>query len=397
MDKKKSQTKGKIKINTKNESENNESTFFKRFIIFIFILFSIFLAIYISDSNFRNFVDTKILRKVVNEENIKEIYEEVNAQNIFLSSKNIHILNSGELKTYDKFGNLISSNILSIGSAVSDFSGDYMVLAEKEGRKIFLFEKGKLKWEREVEVNINNVFVNRNGKICVIGKTSIYNSSLILMDQNGNSYLKRYFKTRYVSKAGVSGNDKYLVLALIDYAKIKISSEIEIMDIQKAINDEEGSIIKKYEREELILDIDVLDTEETIVKYLNDIYLVNKEEEKKVHDIPNEAIFVSVKVNGGFAEIIETKTNLFKLNYELKIYDKYGGQTGVLLLEDDTPKDMKSFGANILVQMPQKVIVSSEIGWLKKRFDAKRNFIDAKISEELMAVIYSDRIAVISL
>lgn len=381
--------------NTKDKNDN--SFLIKRLIIFIFTFLGVFAAFYISSLPFRDFIDTNILKKEVKENSLKEIYEEVNAKNVFLSSKNVHILSSGELKTYDKNGNFLSSNILSIGNAVSDQVGDYMVLGEKDGRKIFLFEKGKLKWEREIEGNIDNVYINKNGKICVIGKTSIYNSLIVLIDDNGNSSLKRYFKSKYISKAGISGNDKFLVMALVDYEKIKIQSEIEIMDIEKAINDEEGAIIKKYEKDELILDIDVQDTEETLVKCLKEIYLVNKDGERKVHDISNETSFVTIKLNGGFAEVNQIKTNIFKAENELKFYDKYGNNAGVLLLDDNIPKDVIGARSNILVEMPQQVIVSSDIGWLKKRYTSKRNFIDVKISEEIIAVIYNDQISVISI
>lgn len=382
-------------VNTKDKNDN--SFLFKRLIIFIFTFLGIFLAFYISSHPFREFIDTNILKREVKENSLKEIYEEVNAKNVFLSNKNIHILTSGELKTYDKNGNFLSSNILSIGNAVCDHIGDYMVLGEKDGRKVFLFEKGKLKWEREIEGNIDNVYINKNGKICVIGKTSIYNSLIVLMDENGNSSLKRYFKSKYISKAGISGNDKFLVMALVDYEKIKILSEIEIMDIEKAANDEEGAIIKKYEKDELILDIDVQDTEETLVKCLKEIYLVNKDEEKKVHDISDETSFVTIKLNGGFAEVNQIKTNIFKAENELKFYDKYGNNAGVLLLDDNIPKDVIGAGSNVLIEMQQQVIVSSDIGWLKKRYNSKRNIIDVKISEEMIAIIYNDQISIVSI
>lgn len=393
----------KKKLNKDNESlkeklDNSiDNKSLKGFIIFTIVIFLLLISVYISNSDFRKFVDTKILKKVVSEERLKEIYESTSSQNTFLSNKFVHILDSGEIKNYDRNGNLISTNILSIGSAVSDNRDDYMILGEKGGRKIFLFERGKLKWERELDVNISNVNINKNGKIAVTGNSTMYNSVIVLIDENGNQYLKKYLRTKYASKAQISGNNKFLVLALIDYAKIQISSEIEIIDIERAIKDETGAIIKTYIKDKLILDIDTMDTEETLVKYIDEIYLVDKNEEKKIHDIGPKTMFVSLNINDGFTEISEVKSNILAQKYELKIYDKYGSKSGTLMLEDDMPKNMITHRSSILIETPKTITIASDMGWLKKKYSSKRNFLDVKVSEGLIAIIYSDKVSLISL
>lgn len=395
---KKNLNKTKIKEKNNNKMDDKvDNKSFKGFIVFAIVVFLFFFSIYISNNNFRKFVDTNILRKVVKEEKLKEIYESVSTQNTFLSNKFIHILDSGEIKNYDRNGNLISTNILSIGSAVSDNKEDYMILGEKGGRRIFLFERGKLKWERELDVNISNVYINKNGKISVIGNSSMYNSVIVLVDENGNQYLKKYLRTKYAGKAQISEDNKFLVLALIDYAKIQISSEIEIIDIDKAVKDESGAIVKTYTKDKLILDIETINGEETLVRYIDEIYLIDKNEEKKVHDIAPKTMFVNININDGFVEVSEVKSNILAQTYVLKIYDKYGSESGTLMLDDEMPKNMITHRTNILIETPKTITIASDMGWLKKKYSSKRNFLDVKVSEGLVAIIYSDKISLISI
>lgn len=386
----------KIKGNKIINNKSNRSINFKRFIIFILIIFFILTAVYISNNKFREFVDLNILKKIVNEENLKEIYDNVNDQNVFVSNKNIHILNSGEMKNYDRNGNLISSNILGIGAATSNCANEYLVITEKNGRKIFLFEKGKLKWERELDINIHNIYVNQNGQIVAIGDSSMYTSIIILIDNNGNQYLKKYFSSKYANKAGITLNNKYLVISLIDYSKIQISSEIEILDIEKTKKDEKDAVLKKYTKDEIIIDM-AIEEDDLLIKTIDSVYYINTKEMKKVHDISVETAFITLGVSGGFAEIVETKSNLFSQKYELKLYDKLGSSIGVLMLDENMPKHLHSNGMNILVEMPQSIIIASDMGWMKKKYNSSRSFIGVKISDGIAAIVYSDKVVIISI
>lgn len=385
------------KNENKKKNKNIKSISLKRFIIFILIIFLILFSIYISNNKFREFVDINVLRKIVKEEKLKEIYDNVNSQNVFVSNKNIHILNQGEIKNYDKNGNLISSNILGIGNAISDQKNEYMVIAEKNGKKVFLFEKGKLKWERETDINIHNIFVNKNGHITLIGDSSMYTSIIIVMDSNGDQYLKKYFSSKYASKAQISQNNKYLVTTLIDYSKLQISSEIEIIEIEKAKKDTSDAIINRYTKDELIIDMEIQSNEEILIKCIDAIYLADKKEMKKVYDLKEDTIFAGINISDGFATICEKKSNLFSQTYELKLFDKLGGNIGVLILEQNMPKHLHTNDTNVAIEMPQSILIASDLGWLKKKYNSNKNFIDVKISDGLAAIIYTDKVAIMPL
>ena len=129
---------GEEKKSTKKKI--NKSKVFKVSIgVLILVLFITVGFLYEKNNKVKNFFDTYVFRKIVNEEKVVSIeYDLSTGVDAFAYNRYIAILEQNELKLYNKSGNEENSLDVEISNPIFEANGEYLCVAEKDGSSIFL-------------------------------------------------------------------------------------------------------------------------------------------------------------------------------------------------------------------------------------------------------------------
>ena len=125
--------------------------------------------LYSKNKNVRNFLDKYLFRKEAHENNLPFI--EIDPSKIvglYAYDKYIVILEDGKVKIYNKLGKEETEIDVEITSPIFESNGNNLIIAEKNGQKIYLINGKNISWQKDIEGKIAAMNVNRNGYISLI-------------------------------------------------------------------------------------------------------------------------------------------------------------------------------------------------------------------------------------
>ena len=220
--------------------------------LFFFIGISIIfvMARYLINDDFRNMVDTKILKKEIteNSSNVIEINSDGNPY-IYAYEKYITILSKNILSIYNQDANNILELDVNITTPNMTSNEKYLVIAENEGSKLYLIQDTSVKWEKDVEGEIYRVSVNKNGYVSVLLKNATYRSIVVVYAPNGTELFRSYLATSYAMCSEISQNNKYLAIGQIDYSGTIVKSVVKLIEMEAVKERKQDSIVYTYESE----------------------------------------------------------------------------------------------------------------------------------------------------
>ena len=229
--------------------------------ILIIILIAIITTLtitYINNKTAREWIDKNIFQKEKTQNNLHSIeIEDENNSNIYAFNKYIGILNKNNFKIYDNTGKQEKELTIEITKPIFNYNNRYLVVAEEKGQKLYLVADKDIVWEREIEGNISQITVNKNGYVAVTIVDTSYKTVVQLFDSQGNSLFKTILSTTRVVATSISDDNKYLAIAQVDTSGTMVQSNIRIMSIDDSKKNSENAIKKVYsgENNELITNI----------------------------------------------------------------------------------------------------------------------------------------------
>ena len=158
--------KGQNNINSETKRLSNKS---KRILIIsaisiILIIILILVIVYLANENAREFMDKYLFGKNISEENAEVIeMENENGTRVVGNGKLLGVLENNILKQYNVNAKMESELNVEINNPISDYKDRYLVIGQKGGNKAYLIKDSKILWEKELEGNISQVSVNKNG------------------------------------------------------------------------------------------------------------------------------------------------------------------------------------------------------------------------------------------
>ena len=358
----------------------------------------ILTALYITDENFRENIDIHILRKEVTENNTTQILlNSGDTQNICAYDKYIGILNKSTLSLYDNSGEEIKKLNTSISNPIFEKNNKYLCIAEKNGQKIYLINKEEIAWEKEVEGNIVDISVNKNGYVSVIVTGTSYKTVVITIDNNGKEIFKTYLASTNAITTSISNNNEYLAIAEIDSTSAIIQSNIKIISIEKAKTDPTNSIIYTYKAENnnLIIDLKYQDRENLVCLYDNSIHVIENEQDTELLKIDEKADFIDINLKNYVAQTIET-TEFFKSNIQLKLQNVINKNENIYL----TSGVLKSIDVSdevTALNFSTEVHFVNNNGWLIKKYVSSQGVTDIVVGDTIAGIVYRNKIEVITL
>lgn len=370
-------------------------------VISIFVIAVIVIvALYITNSEFRNWIDIEIFRKEISQDGVTTIeLNESETSNIYAFSKYIGILSKNTLALYDSNGEEKTNLEVQITNPLFDSSDRFMIIGESKGKKFYVIEDKEVAWESEVEGNISKVYVNKNGYVAVIMTGTSYKSEVQVFDPEGNSLFISFLSYTMAVDVAISNDNKYLAIAEVDTSGTIIQSNIRITSIEKARTDPRNSDENNYKSEQnkLIVNIAYQDKDKIICMYTDTINIIENGQESVIFDNKDKKITAqSIDLKGNFATIQEETSGIFSANSVINIVNVESKNTQQYTVEASV-KEIYTKGNMIALNLGTEVEFINTGGWLVKRYIANQEVSNVTVSDSIAGIIYRDKVEIINL
>ena len=387
------------------ESENTKKKINKKKIItisaIVVILILVITAtlIYIYNQPAREWIDKNILRKEVLQNNATTIELKDEQSSIYAFNKYIGILSKTKLNIYNQSGNSESELDIQISNPLFNSANRFLAIAESQGQKFYLIEDKEIKWEAEVEGNISQINVNKNGYVAVSISGTSYKTVVAMYSPEGKELFKTYLSSSRAVDITISNDNKYLAIAEIDTSGTIIKSSIKVISIEKASTDPTNSVENTYEGEndKLITNIQYQDKDRLICMYTDEITIIeNNEESILIDNNDKKVIFQSVEIENNAVSVEEKSSGLFTANSEVSIVSTENKETKTYTAES-VAKEIVTYGNKIALNLGTEVEFISTDGWLVKRYIASQEITNIVMSDTIAGIVYRDKIEIVNL
>ena len=367
-------------------------------IIAIIIISSItIMIIYRKNENFREWFDTQILRKEVNQDRLAtiSIKEEDNPQ-IYAYNQYIGILSKNEFKIYGSTAKEEKSLQVEISNPIFASSNRYLAIAENKGKKVYCITDKEIAWEKTVEGNISQIHVSKNGYVALTLVDTSYKTVIAVYDEKGEPLFNKFLSTMRVSDIAISSDNKYLAITEIDASGINVKSQIEVFSVEKAKTDAQNSKVATYEFEnnELITNIKYQDKEKLICMSKDKIveFALDGSKEELFNNESKKTTFQTIELANNVAEIEEKTSDLFSADSVVTIISTENKNTSTY-----TAKAVYTSDNIIALNLGTEIEFINTGGWLVKRYKATQEITNITLSSNMAGIIYRDRIEIINL
>lgn len=372
------------------------------FIGFIGIIIAILIviAIYLSNVEFRTWCDNNVLRKEILQENARtiELDGDENTQ-IYAYDKYICLFRKKTLEFYNKNGIQVQKIQLDINKAVFVSAGKYLAICEENGQKFYLICGKEIILENEADGVINQINVSKSGYISIVMSNASYKSIIQVYNKGETPIFKTNLVTSRVADVSISDDGKYLAIAEIDISGILIKSSIQIVSIELAQKNPLESILYKYEAptDKLILNIEYQNKNNLICMYNDSIEILQEKNNKEIVKIEKQKIsFMTIKLNKEIAVLKEISTGDYTSDTKVSIINPITSKIKKYTA-NDVAKSLKSVENKIAINFGAELHIINTQGLLIKKYISEEEINDIVMSNDILGVIYRDKIQIINI
>ena len=357
----------------------------------------VIISLYVANEPTREWIDTYILRKNVIEEDLPTIALENENANVYAYDNHIVVLQENNLVIYNSSAKEETTINVSITTPIFADSGNYLLVADKNGQNVYLIYNTSLQWQKTMEGNISAITVNENGAVGVVITGTTYKSVIVMYGITGEEEFKTYLSSTIAADVAISENSDYLSFAEIDTSGTIISSAVKTVSVKKAKNSPSEAIIYEYKPEENSLIVNIqYDNQEIICQYDNTVYKMNEGNAQKLIDIDDKTTFMDINLHNYICRIVETSSGILSTQYEAKIMNPDNKKENSYLL-NSVPKSLYCNNDIIAINMGNQIEFINHNAWLIKSFVSSQSFKDVVLGKSVAGIIYRDRIEIISL
>lgn len=387
------------------EKEETKKKINKKKIITISAIIVILIAIitttliYIYNKPAREWIDKNILRKEVLQDNVTTIELKDEQSSIYAFNKYIGILSKTKFNIYNQNGNSEAELDVQISNPLYNSANRFLAIAENQGQKFYIIEDKEIKWEAEVEGNISQINVNKNGYVAVSITGTIHKTVVAVYSPEGKELFKTYLSSSRAVDVTISNDNKYLAIAEIDTSGTIIKSSVKVISIEKASSDPTNSVENTYvgENDKLITNIQYQDKDRLVCMYTDKISIIeNNQETTLIDNTDKKVIFQSVELTNNIMSVEEKSSGLFTANSEVSIISTENKETKTYTAEG-VAKETITYGNKIALNLGTEVEFISTDGWLVKRYVANQEITNIVMSDTIAGIVYRDKIEIVNL
>ena len=387
-------------IETEEKKINKKKIIIVTLIILIAIATISVIAVYVGNKEIREWIDINIFRKEVIQDKVTTIeLKDIQNSNIYAFNRYIGILNKNKFSIYGNTGNEEKTLDIQITNPVFSSENRFLAIGESGGQKVYLIENKEISWETEIEGNISQINVNKNGYVAVAITGTSYKTVVEMYSPEGKELFKTYLSSSRAVDITISNDNKYLAIAEIDTSGTIIKSSVKVISIEKASTDPTNSVENTFEGEndKLITNIQYQDKDRLLCMYTDEITIIENGEETILIDNNNKkVIFQSVELTNNAVSIEEKSSGLFTANSEVSIVSTDSKETKTYTAES-VAKEIVTYGNKIALNLGTEVEFISTEGWLVKRYIANQEITNIVMSDSIAGIVYRDKIEIINL
>jgi len=386
---------------TNKEKKVNKKKIVILTIIIVFIVIAIItIGLYSTNDKAREWIDKNIFRKEVLQDKVATIdLKENQDSNIYAFNKYIGILNKTKFSIYNSTGSQEKTLDLQISNPIWGSENRFLAIAENKGKKVYLISDKDIAWEAEVEGNISQVHVNKNGYVAVVIVDTSYKTVIKTYNPQGKELFNTYLSSTRAVDVSISNDNKYLAIAEVDTSGTMIQSSIKVISIDKASTDPTNSLENTYKGEEnkLITNIKYQNKNKLVCMYTDSIHQIENGEDITLIDNQNKkVIFQSVNLVNRACSIEEKSSGLFTADSLVNIVNIENHEIKQYTASSVT-KELYTYGNIIAINLGTEVEFISTDGWLVKRYVANQEITNIVVSDSIAGIIYRDKIEIINL
>lgn len=386
---------------TNKEKKVNKKKIVILTIIIVFIVIAIItIGLYSTNDKAREWIDKNIFRKEVLQDKVATIdLKENQDSNIYAFNKYIGILNKTKFSVYNSTGSQEKTLDLQISNPIWGSANRFLAIAENKGKKVYLISDKDIAWEAEVEGNISQVHVNKNGYVAVVIVDTSYKTVIKTYNPQGKELFNTYLSSTRAVDVSISNDNKYLAIAEVDTSGTMIQSSIKVISIDKASTDPTNSLENTYKGEEnkLITNIKYQNKNKLVCMYTDSIHQIENGEDITLIDNQNKkVIFQSVNLVNRACSIEEKSSGLFTADSLVNIVNIENHEIKQYTASSVT-KELYTYGNIIAINLGTEVEFISTDGWLVKRYVANQEITNIVVSDNIAGIIYRDKIEIINL
>lgn len=379
----------------KEQKINRKKLIIVAIILAILILIAIFSFLYFRVSAIRIFFDKYLFRKNVTEGNLPYITTE--SDNIYAFGNNVIELYENTLTFYNKNAAKETSLDIKVVNPIISSNGKYLAIAEKNGQKLYLISNKNIIWEKDIEGNISNIYVNKNGYVAVSITETTYKTIVRMFSQDGSELFKKFLSNTSVMDLAISSDNKYLALAETDSSGAIIKSGIEVIDINNVLKQTSDAIVYKTDSpsNSLIVNIDYIKGNILSCIYDNHIDYINNNVSTEITNFKDSNI-VFADLNDRIIQVEKKSDSMFNSSFELQIINPETSERNYYTL-DKEPKAIRVFGNIIAINFGTEALFINNNSWLIKHYTSYQEIKDISISNNLAIIILKNKTEIISL
>lgn len=361
----------------------------------LIILTVVCLILYQKNATVRAFFDQYIFRKNVTENTLPKFSTE-NAHS-FAFNDYIVSLEKNVLTFYNKSATTLSSIDIEISDPIFRASGKFLCIAERNGSKVYLLSNKNIIWQKNIEGNISNITVNKNGYVAVSISDTTYKTICKLYNDNGNELFTTYLSKTYVIDFVISNDNKYLALAETNFSGIAIQSNIKIISIDKALSNNTDTIQYNYSApiSDFIINIQYCDNGNLACIYDNHIDIIKNNSTSEITNFQTSNILFA-DINYKLIQVEKINDGVLSSKFELQIIDSETLEKTTYPL-DREPKSIEVFENIIAINFGTEVLFINNSGWLIKNYTSYQEVQSIILSNDLAGIVFKDKVEILSL
>lgn len=369
-------------------------------IIVIIVLAILLIGLYATNEQTRIWIDRNLLNKEVLQDKVATIELNENQNiNVYAFNKYIGILNKNTFELYGNSGAKEKELEIEISNPIFDSSNRFLTIAENNGKKLYLITDKEVTWEAQIDGNISQIHVNKNGYVAVVVVGTSYKSVIKMYNPQGKELFNTYLSATKAVDVSISNDNKHLAIAEVDTSGTSIQSNIKIISIEKASTDPTNSLENVYKENEngLITKIKYQDKNKLVCMYTDSIKVIeNRESSILVKNENKKIIFQSIDLNEKVCSIEEKSSGLFTADSLVNMV-KVDNKDLKEYKADSIAKSLFTYGNIIALNLGTEVEFINTDGWLVKRYVANQEITKIVASNSIAGIIYRDKIEIVNL
>lgn len=380
----------------KKEKKINKRKLAISIILAIILIFAITIIIlYNTIEGFRNWMDKNILNKEILQNTATVIELEDENAKIYAANKNIFILNKNKLNIYNNFGNKDTELEMEITNPIFSSSNRFVAVGEKDGKKIYVVEDKKIAWDAQIEGEISQVHINKNGYVALVITGTSYKSVVSVFDNEGNQLFTKYLSSTRLADICISNDNKYLALAEVDTSGTSIQSNIKVISVTDPKNTDEK--VYKGKTNSLITNIKYQDNNKLVCMYDDSIHIIHDDNDEELTNYDNQKIsFSSIELNNNVVNVKEQSSGLFTADSIVNITNIENKNVKTYKANSVT-KEINTYENIIALNLGSEIEFINTDGWLVKRYIAKQEITNTVVSNSIAGIVYRDKVEIINL